>query len=152
MIGFKHLPLYLSCTGRVSQEIVISDFCQQTLLSIHNSVWVWCLYVGWIPKWGSLWMAFSSGSDIHFVSIFPPVSILFTLLRRTEESTFWFLFFFSFIWSVNWILGIPSFGANIHLSVSAYHVCSFVTGLPHSGWWYFLVPSIWLRISLSHWF
>jgi hypothetical protein len=30
-------------------------------------------------------------------------------------------------------LGILSFWANIHLSVSAYHVCSFVIGLPHSG-------------------
>jgi hypothetical protein len=35
--------------------------------------------------------------------------------------------------SVTCILGIRSFWANIHLSVSAYHVCSFVTGLPHSG-------------------
>jgi hypothetical protein len=34
-------------------------------------------------------------------------------------------------------LGIQSFWANIHL-VSTYHVCSFVTGLPHSE--YFLVP------------
>ena len=32
--------------------------------------------------------------------------------------------------------------------VSAYHVCSFVTGLPQSGW-YFLVPSICLSISWS---
>jgi hypothetical protein len=30
-------------------------------------------------------------------------------------------------------LGILSFWANIHLSVSAYHVCSFVIELPHSG-------------------
>jgi hypothetical protein len=54
------------------------------------------------------------------------VSILFSLLRRTEASTFWSSFFLSFIWSVNCIL---SFWANIHLSVSIYHVCSFVTVL-----------------------
>jgi hypothetical protein len=24
---------------------------------------------------------------------------------------------------------------NIHLSVSTYHVCSFVAGLPYSGWY-----------------
>jgi hypothetical protein len=41
--------------------------------------------------------------------------------------------FLSFMWFVNCILGICSFWANIHLPVSAYHVCSFVIGLPHSG-------------------
>jgi hypothetical protein len=51
-----------------------------------------------------------------------------------------------FIWSANCILGIPSFWANSHLSVSAYHMCSFVIVLPHSEW-YFLVPSICHRIS-----
>ena len=34
--------------------------------------------------------------------------------------------------NVNFILGILNFWANIHLSVSAYHVFSFVIGLPHS--------------------
>ena len=29
------------------------------------------------------------------------------------------------------ILGIQNFGTNIHLSVSAYDVCPFVTDLPH---------------------
>jgi hypothetical protein len=35
---------------------------------------------------------------------------------------------------VSYILGILSFWANIHLSVSSYHVSSFVIGLSHSGW------------------
>ena len=35
---------------------------------------------------------------------------------------------------------------NIHLSVNAYHVCSFVIGFPHLGG-YLLVTSICLRIS-----
>jgi hypothetical protein len=30
-------------------------------------------------------------------------------------------------------LGILNFWVNIHLSVSAYHLCSFLIGLPHSG-------------------
>jgi len=72
-------------------------------------------------------------SPPHFVSVFPLLSILFSLLRRTEASTLWSSFFVSFIWSVNCILDILSFGANIHLSVSACLVCSFVIGLPHSG-------------------
>ena len=38
------------------------------------------------------------------------------------------------MWSVNCILAIPSFGANIHLSVSAYHVCSFVSGFGAFIW------------------
>jgi hypothetical protein len=60
------------------------------------------------------------------------VIILSPLLSRTEASTLWFSFFLSFTWSVNCILGIPSFWANIHLSVSACHVYSFASGLPHS--------------------
>jgi hypothetical protein len=98
---------------------------------------------------GSHWMAFSSVSDPYYFSIFPPVSILL-LLRRTEASTLWSSFF-SLMWSVNCILVILNFWANIHLSVCAYHMCSFLTGLPHSGW-YFLVPSICLWISCSHCF
>ena len=73
------------------------------------------------------------------------------LLRRTEAYTLWSSFFLSFMWSVNCILGIPSFWSNIHLSVSEYHVCSFMIGLLHSGR-YFLVPSICLRISWVHCF
>jgi hypothetical protein len=38
-----------------------------------------------------------------------------------------------FIWSLNFILSNPNFWADIHLSVSAYHVCPFVNGLPHLG-------------------
>lgn len=49
----------------------------------------------WIPRWGSLWMAFPSVSAPHFVFVFPPMSILFPFL--------------SLMWSMNCILGIPSF-------------------------------------------
>jgi hypothetical protein len=43
------------------------------------------------------------------------------------------VFLLLFMWFVNGILDIPSFWANIHLSVNAYHVCSLVIELPHSG-------------------
>jgi hypothetical protein len=56
------------------------------------------------------------------------MSISFPLLRRTELCTLWFFFFLNFMWSLNYISGIASFWANIHLSVSGYHVCSFVIG------------------------
>ena len=63
-----------------------------------------------------------------------PMGILFPLLRKTEVYALWSFFLFSFMWSVNCILGILCFWANnIHLLVSAYHVCFFVIGLTHSG-------------------
>ena len=59
-------------------------------------------------------------------------AILFPLLRGTEVSILRSSFL-RFMWSVNCILGILSFRANIHLSVTAYHVYDFVIGLSHSG-------------------
>jgi hypothetical protein len=60
MVGCEHLPLYLSGSGRASQKIATLGSCQQTLLGIHNSVCIWWLFMGWIPRWGSLWLAFPS--------------------------------------------------------------------------------------------
>jgi hypothetical protein len=62
------------------------------------------------------------------------MDILFPFVRRIEVSTLWSPFFLSFMCFENCILGILSFLDNIHLSVSAYHVCSFVIGFPHSRW------------------
>jgi hypothetical protein len=72
---------------------------------------------------------------------------MLTLLRSTEAYTCWSSFKKKegFIWFVNWILGILKVWANIHLSVSTYCVCSFVTELAYSGW-YFQVPPICLQI------
>jgi hypothetical protein len=56
------------------------------------------------------------------------MGIWFSLLRRNKVSTLWSSLFLSFMCFANWILGILSFWANIHLSVSAYHVCSFWLG------------------------
>jgi hypothetical protein len=78
-------------------------------------------------------MAILSVSASHFVSVTPSMDILFPLLRRTKVSTLWSSFFLSFICFVNYIFGILSFWANIHLSVSSYHECSFVIALTHSG-------------------
>jgi hypothetical protein len=60
------------------------------------------------------------------------MDILFPILRN-EISTLWSSFFLSFMCFANCILGVLSFWANSHLPVSAYHVSSFVIGLPHSG-------------------
>jgi hypothetical protein len=90
---------------------------------------------GTVSKWSFL------QSLLHTVSVTTSMGILFPLLRRTEVSTLWFSFFLSFMCFANCILGILSSCANIHLSVSAHHVYSFVMWLPHSGQ-YFLVPSL----------
>jgi hypothetical protein len=78
-------------------------------------------------------------SLVHTLTLYLLLWVLFPLLR-TEVPTLWSSFFLSFIWSVNFILGILNFWTNIHLLVSTYLVCSFVIGLTHSG--YFLVPAI----------
>ena len=63
MVGCKHPPLYLSISGRASQEITIPGSYQQALLAIPNCVWIWWLfaipncvwiwwlYMGWNPRW-----------------------------------------------------------------------------------------------------
>jgi uncharacterized membrane protein len=88
--------------------------------------------MGWIPGWGSLWMVIPSVSALKSVSVIPSMGILFPILRRNEVFTRWSSFFI-FLCFANCILGILSFWANIHVSVSAYQVTSFVIRLPHSG-------------------
>ena len=106
----EHPLLYLPGTGIASYETAISGSLQQNLAGICNSVWIWWLFMGWIPKWGSLCMVVSSDSALNFVSVIPSMGILLPLLNR-----------------------ILSFWANIYLSVSAYLMTSFVIRLPHKG-------------------
>jgi uncharacterized membrane protein len=122
---YEHPLPYLPGTGIASQETVISGSLQQNLAGICNSIWVWWLIMGWIPGWGS---PFNLAPNI--VSVTPFMGILFPILRRNGVSTLWssFLIFLCF---ANCIVGILSFWANIHLSVSAYLMTSFVIGLPH---------------------
>jgi hypothetical protein len=129
----EHHLLYLPYTGIVSQETAVSGSCQQNLSGICNSVCIWWLIMGWIPVWGSLWVVFPSISALNFVSVTPSMGILFPILGRNKVSTLWSSFFLSFMCFANCILGILSFWTNIHLSVRAYHVSSFVIGLAHSG-------------------
>ena len=112
----------------------MSVSCQQNLSGIWNSVWIWWLYIGWILRWGRLWIVFPSISAPNSVSVTPSIGILFPILRRNEVPTL-SSSFLSFMCFANCISGILSFWANIHLSVSAYHVCSFMIGLPHLRWY-----------------
>jgi hypothetical protein len=74
------------------------------------------------------------------------MGILFPILIRSKVSTLWSSFFLSFMHFANCILDILSFWANIHLSVSAYQMYSFVIGLPHSGWY---LPDASICLSIS---
>jgi hypothetical protein len=56
-------------------------------------------------------------------SVTPSMGNFFPLIRRIKVSTLWSSFFLSSMCFANCTLGILSFWANIHLSVSAY-VCS----------------------------
>jgi hypothetical protein len=80
----EHPLLYLPSTGRAPQETAISGSCQQALVGICHSVWVWRLFMGWIPKWGSLWMVVPSVSTQNFVSVTPSMGILSPLLRGPQ--------------------------------------------------------------------
>jgi hypothetical protein len=86
--------------------------------------------MGWTPGCGSLWMVHTFVLAPNFVSVTPFMRILFPILGRDEVSRCWssFLIFLCF---GNCILGVLCFWANIHLSLSAYQVTSFVIGLPH---------------------
>jgi hypothetical protein len=75
MDGYENPLLYLSGIGKASQETAKSGSCQQALVGIHNSVWVWLLNMGWISRWGSLWIFIPSISAPHFVSVTPSMSI-----------------------------------------------------------------------------
>ena len=58
------------------------------------------------------------------------------------------VFFISWTSYSLWVVsgGVQASGVSIPLSVTAYYVCSFVTGLSHSGW-HSLDASIFLGIS-----
>jgi hypothetical protein len=82
----EHPLLYLPGTGIATQEIAISGCCQQNLVGLYNSVWVWCLHMGWIPGYGSLWIVLSSVSALNIVSVTPSMGILFPVLRKNKVS------------------------------------------------------------------
>jgi hypothetical protein len=133
MDGCEHPLLYFSGTGRASLETGISGSYQQALVGMHNSVWFWWLYMGQIPRWGSLWILIPSDSASHFFAENPSMGILFPLRRFIEGSSRWSSFFLNFICFSNCMLVIQNFWTNINLLVSEYHLCPFVIGLPHSG-------------------
>jgi hypothetical protein len=84
-----HLLLYFPVIGIDSHERTMSGSCQPNLSGICNSVWVWWLYMGWIPGWSSLWIVFPSVLVLNFVSVTPSMGTLFCFLRSIEVCTLW---------------------------------------------------------------
>ena len=78
----------------------MSGSSEQVLLGIHNSIILVTEY-GIDPQVGQSLNGFPSVSAPLFVSIFPPVGILFHLLRSTKAFTLWSSFFLGFVWSMN---------------------------------------------------
>ena len=52
--------------GRASQRATLLGSYLQAILGIGNNVRFWCLLIGWIPRWDSLWMSFPSVSAPFF--------------------------------------------------------------------------------------
>jgi hypothetical protein len=71
----EHPLLYLPGIGIASYETAISGSLQQNLAGICNNVWVWWLIMGWIPRWGSLWMVHPFVLAPNFVSVTPFMGI-----------------------------------------------------------------------------
>ena len=114
-----------------------------------HGVCIWWLIMGWIPRWGSFWIVYPFLLAPNFVSVTAFMGILFPILRRNEVSTRWSSFFLIFLCFASCILGILSFWAKTHLSLSASQVTSFLIVLPHSGWCP-PGPTICLGISQIH--
>ena len=108
----EHPLLYLLGTGIGSHVTAISGSFQRNFAGMCNSVLVWWLIMGWIPRWGSLWMVHSFVLAPNFVSVTPSMGIFFRILRRNEVSTLWSSFVLILLCFANCILGILSFWAN----------------------------------------
>jgi hypothetical protein len=80
----EHPFLYLPGTGIASYETAIPESLQQNLAGICNSVWVWWLIMGWVPRKGSLWIVHPFILSPNFVSLTPFMGIVFPILRRNE--------------------------------------------------------------------
>ena len=99
MVDCKHSSLYLPGSERASQETPISGSCQH--LGILSAVWIWCVYMGWIPRWAvSGWPP--SVSAPHIVSVFTPLSVWFPPSKKDLKHP---SFFLSFMWSIilSWV-------------------------------------------------
>ena len=91
LAGWKYPSLYLLGTFRVSQQTTISDSFHLEF-GIHNRVCDCYLHMWYIPRWGSICIAFPSVLAPQFVSVSIPMGILFSFIRDPSIYT-WSSFF-----------------------------------------------------------
>ena len=80
----------------------------------------------------TFWMVMPSFSAPNLVSITPSMGIFPPSKKDQIVHTLVFLLLEFYVF-FKWYLGYSEFWANMHLSVSAYHVCSLEIGLSHLG-------------------
>ena len=81
-----HLCICEALAEPLRRQLYQASVSKILLASIIVSGFGGCIWDGF-PRWGSLWMVMPSVSAPHFVSVTPPIGILFPLLRRTKVST-----------------------------------------------------------------
>jgi hypothetical protein len=106
----EHPHLYLPGIGIASYKKTLTGTLQQNLSGICNTVWVCWLIMGWIPRWGSLWIVHHFVLAPNFVSVTPFLGILFPIIRRNEVSTHWSSLFLIFLCFTNCILVVLFLG------------------------------------------
>jgi len=70
-----HLCICQALAEALRRQLYQAPFGMHFLASAILSGFGGCMYMDWIPRWGSLWMAFPSASAPNFVSVFPPINI-----------------------------------------------------------------------------
>ena len=88
-----HLCICQALAEPLKRQLYQTPVSKHLLASTIVSGFDYCIWVG-SP---GLWMAFPLVSAPHFVSVTPPMGILFPLLRRIEVSTLCSSFFLSFM-------------------------------------------------------
>jgi hypothetical protein len=84
-----NIQLYLcQALAELLRRQPYQGFHQQAPPDIHNSVQVWCLYVGWIPRWSSLWMAFPL---VFALSISPSLGFFLYIVGFSASMASWHL-------------------------------------------------------------
>jgi hypothetical protein len=126
MVGCEHPPLYLAGSGRASQETAITGSCQQALLRILNSVWVWCLNMGWIPRWDNVGSKSGAETEEKAIQRLPRL-LLYRVLHggricMKEVSIYQ-------MWSDHWLWKIRSWAANYTPSAPASDGCHSADGV-----------------------
>ena len=69
--GWLGISISVLGAGRICQRIAIAGSSPQVLFRIRNSVGVWLLQIGGIPRWDGLWMTFPLLSARLFYPKFP---------------------------------------------------------------------------------